>query len=891
MMDCPSQQNDVLDARQRKKMKKRSLWLALCGLMAGSLLAGCGGGSAFYSIAVSPNAPQSVDQGQSIPFTAFVPGDQTNSGVTWSLSGPHCSAAACGTLSNVTTTSMTYVAPKSTGKLLTVVLTITANVNNSATTTINITVNPAPIIATVSLPGVLNGATYSQQIIANGGVSPLIFTISSGSLPPGLHLNTNGFLTGRPTVDGGNYTFTVTVTDQGTPPLTASQTYTITVGAAPPFSIGTTSMPNAAQGSPYNFPFAAVGGVPPVTWSIIAGSLPPGLSLAPTTGQVSGTPTTQGSFGFTLQATDSSLLPPNGTAQVAQQPLTLTVGAPNSLSITTTTLSSANTAIDYSVPIHVTGGISPFTWVVTSGILPSGLSLDPSSGVISGVPTAVSTNTFTVQVTDSESPAQQASQTLTLAVAASPTNDALLSGNYVFTFNGFDGAASDAPIMIGGTLTFDGGGHVVQGFEDINIDVGITQNDNTPGPSQDNAISFGTYTVGSDGRGSFTLNVAGVSSTYRFVLNAAGDAQFVESDNSQMYGTGILRKQDNLIFSPSNFSGNYVFELAGPDSSGNRYVETGVLSADGVSLLQNGNADVNDGGTANSYLTGVTGTFLVGQNGRGTASITTPNGTLNFVFYMVSPSDVLFAGMDALAPSTPTTTGEAILQTQPSFDATSLNGSMVVTEMGQTSAGKSSVLGGLLSASGGTSVSLASDSNSAGTVALNSNSTGSYSVAPNGRAMLTGIGSQVAVLYLISPNEGFVIGQDAQASGGVVESQSAGPFNSASATSYFSFGPPLIGTPAVTDKSGLDFTGSLLSDGVSSMIGKFDEGGDILNPGGNIGFTGSYSIASNGRGILNLTSTTGVPTQFVLYILSPSDIRAIPSAATDLHPQVFFLRH
>ena len=891
VMDCPSQENSAIPPHQSKGLKRYSRWLVLCALLTGGLLSGCGGNSGSYSITVNPSTTQSVDEGQSIPFTAFVADDDTNAGVTWSLSGPHCQAAACGTLNNVTSGSMTYVAPKNPGKLVSVVLTITANVDNDYYTTINITVNPAPVIATTSLPGVLNGATYNEQIVANGGVAPLIFTITSGSLPPGLQLNSNGYVTGRPTVDGGNYNFTVTVTDQGVPPLTAMQSYTISVGAAPPFSIATTSMPNAAQGSPYSFPFTAQGGVPPVKWAIIAGSLPPGLSLAPTTGQITGTPTTQGPFNFTLQATDSSLLPPNGTAQVAQQPLTLTVGPPNPLVISTTTLSSAESATDYSVPIVSTGGVGPFNWVVTSGILPSGLSLDPSSGVISGIPTAVSTNTFTVQVTDSESPAQQASQTLTLSVISSPGNDALLSGNYVFTFNGFDAAAGNAPILIGGTLTFDGDGHIVQGYEDINTDVEITQNDDIAGPSPDNAISYGTYTMGSDGRGTFTLNVAGVSSTYRFVLNATGDAQFVESDDSQTYGTGILRKQAMIIFSAANFSGNYAFEFAGPDSSGNRYVEAGVLYADGVSLFHNGNADTNDGGTANSFLSGVSGTFLVGDNGRGTASITTPSGTLDFVFYMVTPSDALFLGMDMLGPGAPSTTGEAILQTQPSFDATSFNGSMVVTETGQTSSGKSSVLGGLLTASGGTSVSLLSDTNSAGVVALGSASSGSYAVASNGRATTTGIGNQLGVVYLISPNEGFVIGQDPQASTGLVEAQSAGPFTAVIATSYFSFGPPLIGTPAVTDLTALDFTGSLLSDGVSVMTGKLDEGGDILNPGGNIGFTGSYTMAANGRGVMNVTSASGVPTQFILYAISQTDIRAIVSAATDVHPQVFFLRH
>lgn len=316
-----------------------------------------------------------------------------------------------------------------------------------------------------------------------------------------------------------------------------------------------------------------------------------------------------------------------------------------------------------------------------------------------------------------------------------------------------------------------------------------------------------------------------------------------------------------------------------------------MFHADGASLLQNGNVDVNDGGSASTNLTGVTGTYLVGQNGRGTASLTLPTGTLNFVFYMVTPSDVLFGGMDLLGTSTPTTTGEAVLQSQSSFDSTSLNGSMVVTETGQTAAGNAIALGGLISANGGTSISAAIDSNSGGTITLNANSSGSYGVASNGRATTSGIGTQFAVLYLISPNEAFVIGQDAGASAGLVEPQSAGPFSAASATSYFSFGPPLLGTPAVTDKSAFDFTGSLLSNGVANMSGKLDEGGPTTNPGGDITFAATYTIAANGRGTMTVTSQAGVPTQFILYVLSQTDIRAIPTNATDADPQVFFLRH
>ncbi|MGH9711257.1 MAG: hypothetical protein ACRD37_12000, partial [Candidatus Acidiferrales bacterium] len=74
------------------------------------------------------------------------------------------------------------------------------------------------------------------------------------------------------------------------------------------------------------------------------------------TGQVSGTPATQGTFPFTVKVTDSALLPPNQQSQTATQPLSLTVGVPNPLSITTTSLPQANTATLYNQQLRVSGG-------------------------------------------------------------------------------------------------------------------------------------------------------------------------------------------------------------------------------------------------------------------------------------------------------------------------------------------------------------------------------------------------------------------------------------------------------------------------------------------------------------------------------------------------------
>ncbi|HKV28443.1 MAG TPA: putative Ig domain-containing protein [Candidatus Acidoferrales bacterium] len=857
-------------------------------LLTAALLSGCGGsGASSFIIVITPGANQFVDQNQSVAFTAFVANDKSDAGVTWSLSGTHCAGAACGTLANNTTSSVTYVAPKSVGTLLNVTLTATAKANTKTTATLNISVSPAPTISTTSLPGAINGQNYSQQIVANGGVAPLFFSLTSGSLPAGFHLDTNGLISGRSSSNGGTFNFTVLVTDQGNPPLTASQSYTIIIAPAPPLAILSTSLTNAAQGSIYNFPLAASGGVPPLTWAITAGALPPGLALNATTGQISGTPTTQGTFGFTVKVTDSALVPPNQQPQTATQALSLTVGVPGSLAIATTSLPQANTATLYSQQLRVTGGVGPFAWKVTGGILPSGLTLS-ASGVISGVPTAVSTNTFTVQVTDAEPTPQTAAATLSISIVSSVNNNALLNGNYVFVFSGFN---SSGPVVLGGTLLASGTGGIF-GSEDSNNNnpAGSTQN-NGPGPVQNTTVA-GSYSIGSDGRGSFTLNSAAIVSTYQFALDANGDAQFIEADSTGTHGTGILRKQGVPNFTAQSFSGNYAFELAGTDPSGKRDALAGVFNADGTSLFKNGNIDTNFAGALGTNLSGVTGTFLLAQNGRGAASLTLPTPvTLNLVFYMVTPSDALFIGIDPISKTNPMTVGEARLQSQSSFDKTSLSGPSVATATGLGPSGNASVLAGLLMADGNTGISSTLDTNDAGTITSNAGASGSYSVASNGRATTSGLSNQLAVLYLIGPNQAFLIGQDSAASTGIVEPQVGGPFNSASLSSYFTFGPSLSASLLTSDKTSNDFAGSILSDGAGNISGKLDEAGGSGIPSSNLALKATYTIGANGRGAISASSPPLLAPQFVFYMVSPAQVRAISSTAADTHPQVFFFDH
>lgn len=199
-----------------------------------------------------------------------------------------------------TSGSLTGTPTAASESTFTVQVTDTAKPKNYATKTVTLVVPPV-VVNAITVPGGVVGKAYTRTTFkATGGKGSLVWSVVSGSLPPGVKLS-YGALSGTPTA-AGTYPFTVQVADSAVPKNLATRAFSITID---PVTVNATVPPAGTVKKYYSTKFTANGGKSTLVWTVISGSLPPGVKLA-TSGTASGTPTTAGTYAFTVQVADGS---------------------------------------------------------------------------------------------------------------------------------------------------------------------------------------------------------------------------------------------------------------------------------------------------------------------------------------------------------------------------------------------------------------------------------------------------------------------------------------------------------------------------------------------------------------------------------------------------------
>lgn len=249
-------------------------------------------------------------------------------------------------------------------------------------------------------PDGTSSVAYSYSYTGGGGNGTNAFSVSAGSLPPGLSLSSAGVLSGTPTTPG-TYNFTVRNTSAGSQATVAD---TIVIVAMPSIAPVT---PRGTETYAYTGSTNGSAGQAPYTYSISAGALPGGLSLNSSTGAITGTPTTAGTYNFTLRLTDNL-----GNQTTSARSVTIAAALAQSLAY-----ASGQDTVAYSSTSGASGGWSPYTYAVQSGSLPTGLSLNASTGAITGTPSAVGTFNFTIRVTDADGNIKDTAKTIVIAAA------------------------------------------------------------------------------------------------------------------------------------------------------------------------------------------------------------------------------------------------------------------------------------------------------------------------------------------------------------------------------------------------------------------------------------------------------------------------------------------
>ncbi|MEA2166099.1 MAG: hypothetical protein QOK37_4226 [Thermoanaerobaculia bacterium] len=228
------------------------------------------------------------------------------------------------------------------------------------------------------------GSSFTGDILALSSI-----TVTTGA-------NTNGRVLAR----------------NGAVTLDTNQVNTCGVSVCPIITVNPASLPNGTVGTPYNQTVSASGGTPPYVFSLSSGALPTNLILNSATGAITGTPTTAGTYTFTITATDAT-----GCSGSRQYTVTITSPGCPAIVLSPTTLPPGVAQQLYAQSVTASGGTAPYVYAVVGGALPPGLTINAATGLISGQPTQ--TGIFNVTIGATDAVGCQGSRVYTIAILPS----------------------------------------------------------------------------------------------------------------------------------------------------------------------------------------------------------------------------------------------------------------------------------------------------------------------------------------------------------------------------------------------------------------------------------------------------------------------------------------
>ncbi|RYF25208.1 MAG: T9SS type B sorting domain-containing protein [Flavobacteriales bacterium] len=508
---------------------------------------------------------------------------------------------------------------------------------------ITVTVNPEILFNTTTLANANPSANYSAQIlVATGGTAPYSYAVTGqNQLPQDLTLSASGLLSGTPTA-AGDYTFDITVTDSKNCTVTKSFTLKVTER----LNLATKVLPNGTVGSTYviqQIP-PATGGTPSYIYE--ASSLPPGLAFDVNTREITGTPTTVGTYTFPVKVTDA-----DGYSVTTNY--TIMVDAAFVLPSAPLADGTVGTPYQTQTILAASGGTTPYTYIATG--LPNGLTFDETTRQISGTPTTIGSYPIIVTATDGLGRTATANYNINvlnpLALPAKTLANGTVGEVYPTEIlpeaTGGSGSFTYTAATLPPGLAFNAITRAITGTptQAGNYNITLTATDaNGPSVSRTYTLAvIGALTLPGATLPDGTVNTVYPPQTLPAVTGGTGPYTYVASNLPPGLNFNVTTRE--ITGTPTQ-GGSYTITIVATDAVGRNVRTDYVLRVNvGVPVVANATVCIGTGAVLNvsNLQTGVTynwyastGNTPLATNNTGT--FTTPNVSANTTFYVEAVS-------------------------------------------------------------------------------------------------------------------------------------------------------------------------------------------------------------------------------------------------------------